>query len=580
MWCLRLSFQWIGHLVGFCLRGRTVASLGWAMSMAIGQGQSPLLPGPSDREAKIRQAAESTASNTMEGYFQPSLSMMERADFLLSPAILVQQAISRATNTARLDFEDICFDAVIESAPIFPAKRVLLFAEYRVSKHSYCVKISWAEPRGRSLVFPVYPVGLSIVSDAEAFRIGQEEFPQKNRSFSLPVGERGVFRFRYGDYPLANIRFAQSEMREFFKTMDLSCGDAEACIIEQVSPERSIEVGFNGNGIKIGLGGVTNWFRELPMRFPQGGRRVTIKSGPVDLDKSSIAMPERIEVYHAGNGRLFRSATLTHFRYVAANRPSMCQVSSLSATNLFLEYRDVLTKYWKYDSQQLTKQEIASIVSLRERLRADNSGEDLSSIRRLRGLTAHLELSRLLDDQKAVSDDFRNYLRILTKKELPDVVLTSGYDVIASSVLWGRYNEANELLDLWLGAAEKIKDLRVISQFAKENLHKKDFWAVSQVLNRVAAKSKIPNGTRFEFEASRFFAVMQIKDQLRDGIKIDAYSKAQLAWISSTTNPKQIDRLLVKSKSHASDLFSKIDRPSKAQTELAARLAAMNLSIE
>src|SRR5579859_7415858 len=59
------------------------------------QSLTPQAPGPiHPKEVDERKAAEAASAKQMSRVFAPSLETMERTDFLLTPALLMQEAIS------------------------------------------------------------------------------------------------------------------------------------------------------------------------------------------------------------------------------------------------------------------------------------------------------------------------------------------------------------------------------------------------------------------------------------------------------------------------------------------------------
>src|SRR5690349_2046696 len=105
----------------------------------------------------------------------------------------------------------IRFDASIVEVSPKTDRRITLFARYWVTPNTYTVRIIWAEPQGRALEFPGYPVGLALSSDTEKFRLIRDTYPVKEDVFSKPLGTREVLRSILGSYPNENIRFAESE---------------------------------------------------------------------------------------------------------------------------------------------------------------------------------------------------------------------------------------------------------------------------------------------------------------------------------------------------------------------------------
>ncbi len=173
------------------------------------------------------------------------------------------------------------------------------------------------------------------------FSVGQEASPAHDARFEKPLGSRGVLRHMFGDYPVADMRFAESEAlatRLVLShlepaqlpqgaqrgTVDVSLTDirnqpqpttarlkldgdsrrvtsiqfldSNQNTLKQVRyeydeeggmpqlrrqevflAEQTVLFGFRGEGVKVRLNGTTNVFRDLPMTHLKGGRRCTIQ---------------------------------------------------------------------------------------------------------------------------------------------------------------------------------------------------------------------------------------------------------------------------------------------------------------
>lgn len=102
------------------------------------------------------------------------------------------------------------FDVIMELNSSLRHTHVLIFARYWVAPDYYSVSVIWAEPH-TGLNYAVYPATLTITSDKQSFSMGHDIYPVYNSIYPKPLGERGVFRFMFGDYPIPNIRFADQE---------------------------------------------------------------------------------------------------------------------------------------------------------------------------------------------------------------------------------------------------------------------------------------------------------------------------------------------------------------------------------
>ena len=126
-------------------------------------------------------------------------------------SLVLLQSTGGAFAPSGTDVGPIRFDAVISLDPPISRTHMLVFARYWVASDYYEMAIVWAEPPGPGLRFPVYPVSLAVGSDASTFEMRHDIFSAYNTNFSKPVGPSGTFQYMYGDYPITNLRFSDSE---------------------------------------------------------------------------------------------------------------------------------------------------------------------------------------------------------------------------------------------------------------------------------------------------------------------------------------------------------------------------------
>jgi len=127
------------------------------------------------------------------------------------------------------------FDAIMELNSPRRDSHVLLFARYWVSPDFCCMAVDWAEPHGIGLDLSFYPPSLVIAGDEHGFSIAHDIKPEYVGSYKKPLGERGVFRCMYGDYPVHNLQFVEREVRVTqIRTCDIVGLDSSGRAGEQV----------------------------------------------------------------------------------------------------------------------------------------------------------------------------------------------------------------------------------------------------------------------------------------------------------------------------------------------------------
>ena len=103
------------------------------------------------------------------------------------------------------------FDCIMELNSMNLKTHVLLFVRYLVTPDSYKASIIWAEPHVSALNYSIYPPTTIIDSNDTNFSIRNEVNSQFNANYPKPIEKRDVFRFMFNDYPIGNIRFAETE---------------------------------------------------------------------------------------------------------------------------------------------------------------------------------------------------------------------------------------------------------------------------------------------------------------------------------------------------------------------------------
>lgn len=297
---------------------------------------------------------------------------------LLLSAAAAYGIVPKGTETGVLQF-----DAIVElNAQCFQT-HVLLFVRYWVSPRSYTVSIVWSEPHVGSLNFSTYPITMVIESDEQNFRISNDVLTRNNSVFSKPLGERGVFRYMFNDYPIGNIRFAEPEALEsriytndvgkvLGQTKDewqiidvqnsktekgidreiaklnlrvadgridaLKLLDAKDKLIKSVEyeysgqeggpmllrqnvvlAERPLTIGSKGKGIKLSIDGEERTYRDMGTMHHKGTRKCSVDYESTKLGDKLLALPTRVAVRTADEQKVLRSSRLFNFKRVELN---------------------------------------------------------------------------------------------------------------------------------------------------------------------------------------------------------------------------------------------------------------------
>ena len=276
------------------------------------------------------------------------------------------------------------FDGVIElnrySARSLLHDYTVMFARYWVARDYYSAAVVWAEPQSTDLFFAIRPPSLSVASSGQEFKVCHESIKKSNEPYKKPLGERGVFRYKFGSYPIGNVRFGEQEaLATRIYTADLkdwkevsqtggkelevsipaseangtrdvaklrvqaSAGhidsmelfDARQQLLKSISyeyaskggkaylrrqivtlPERPITVGFKGEGMKVTLDAKEYRYRELEAMHHAGGRRCIADYEPVGLGNKEVILPVRVTVRGGKDDQILRCVHLTNFKKV------------------------------------------------------------------------------------------------------------------------------------------------------------------------------------------------------------------------------------------------------------------------
>jgi hypothetical protein len=278
----------------------------------------------------------------------------------------------------------IQFDAIIELNRYSPDSLrqdyTMIFARYWVTRDYYNAAIVWAEPQSTDLFFAIHPPTLSFASNEQGFKVSHELKTKYNETFKKPLGERGVFRYKFGSYPIGDIRFAEQEAlaeriyttdlrgledanQTFGDMMDLSIQlpeggakryvsqlkvqtngeridslqlfNADEQLIKDISyeyeniggmnclrkltavlPERPIMVSFKGEGIKVTLDGKKYQYRDLEATHHVSGRICTVEYEFMQLGDKEVNLPVKVTVRNQKDGRILRCARMMNFELV------------------------------------------------------------------------------------------------------------------------------------------------------------------------------------------------------------------------------------------------------------------------
>ncbi len=497
---------------------------------------------------------------------------------LLWPGIVSPELIPRGTQVNMLSF-----DAILELTAPLAGTHVMLCARYWVSPKHYSVAVVWAEPGEGTLNFPTYPPALTIHSDEQEFSLSNQIGTQNHMRFAKPLGQRGVFRNKFNNYPLENIRFADPEAlasRIYVNDLDklavptehewrtleigncsdlkkrstevarldvrmsggrivaLKMMDANGQIIKSIEyeyskqegrwllagqnvllPERLLTVGYNRRGATVRIGDKEQTYKELPGWDHRGGRRCSVEYEPTKIDNGVLPLPACITVRHAETNAVLRTARMSNF------------VQLKQADE---EVEQAALQFGRFDDKELKIRELLSKYWQKDPDKTEDADAMLlKQIRahfenlHVKGKTLGEQLKHInmlmqldwIEAHDALKEHFRQYLAILTSNHLSEIVLAGGLHAIDTTIEWGQFPTADELSKEWIETVMGACDAESILRFAQVQIRSRHYWPIARLLGEC---SKAPQGwrqKRFEARALRCISLWELSEIIKDPSK-------------------------------------------------------------
>jgi len=538
--------------------------------------------------------------------------------------------------------DTIRFDAVLElNAPLL-GTNTLLFARYWVGTDCYSIGVIWAEPSLTGLNFPTKPMTLSVHSDRRSLSIASERQPSLTTTFTKPVGQRGVFQHKFNSYPLADLRFGDSESlasRLYFRDLrdvvqdtndrfstvdiatssggsdarsiakavvrrddssiaDLNLLDADNQVMKSIHyeyttyndkrllrketvllPETFLTVGFLGQGATITINGQKRTFKELPTLHHEGGRDCTIDYSPFTMEDRSLAVPASVVVRKADDRTVVRMAHMFNFVHL-----------KLTAD----EAEQAAQQFAHMDAEEQALQQLLERYWLKDS--NGIAGEDAATLKRLR---AHFEdvsprgkivgeqLKRLsllvqldwLQGDDAIQRHFREYLATLAANGLWETLVPAGCEMIDVTARWHRFTAADRMLEHWLDTVIAERDPASIRRYAESQGRRGRWWIAARLLEK-SLQSQDWGSAKLAGQVLRSKTLQKLNDALQTPYsgKVEA-AKAQVTWATSSCGAENVTKALHESLQQAGQTFSDLAEPSEEQKEFKSQLDAITKAL-
>lgn len=531
------------------------------------------------------------------------------------------------------------FDAIIElNAPIV-GTHVVLFARYWVAPTFYHVAIVWAEPYVGTINFPVFPITLAISSNKEQFQLSNQLDRRIDAVFAKPLGDRGVFVYRFNNYPLPNIRFAEREAitarlyasdwanagepNDGWAVIGLTRDSAKTAakrnirriralaIVDQTKvveildgggkllksityeyaqandgrilckenvllPATPMTVGFENKGLIVNVDGQEHTIRQFVTAHHAGGRKCTVDYERVRMGAKTLPLPENIDIRRNDTGYALRSARL--FNYV---RTDLTDEQCREAAERFCHLNDRESKHRefliKYWFRSPSHVNESDVKTLMElRGEFERIATKATTVgEELRRINMVIAIDLMLGDTDHVLQGFERYLTILRTSQLKQMVLTGGQCMIDTAVRWYQFAAADRLLEQWLDAAMPAHDPTTVLGFAQSRIRHGEYWVIAKLLERSLQSQDLAQA-RLAAEVLRCSLLYEIHQLFEKADYLKSEGAiAQLAWVASSCGIENLNKVLREALNEAKGTFAKVDNPTPKDKALNAELNRM-----
>jgi hypothetical protein len=334
-----------------------------------------------------------------------------------------------------------------------------------------------------------------------------------------------------------------------------------------------------GRGVTVTLGESKYQLKELPIQFHRGGRTADVEYIPVALESNILSLPESIRV-HSSSKRMSRSARLVDFRPMDLTYLQAQDAATKYAgfTQEHRDYRQLLVKYWKKNSSDVSVTDVVVLRRLREHFRHVPVGIQESIGEELRRFNILMELSRLLGDEHELERHFGRYLRALQRNALSELVLAGGYCAVNTSMLWLRPEEANRLLTVWVRAAVEACNIEDVLRFSNNEVQRGNLWCTAQLLEHFLRHSDFAPGTLFEIAALRCLALRELEKLIMNpNAKGNVVADAEIHLTRTLIGVDGLHDVAANSFADAQRTLKLVGTLTENQSKLKARLGLVTL---
>ena len=329
---------------------------------------------------------------------------------------------------------------------------------------------------------------------------------------------------------------------------------------------------------ELKIDGEERTYRDLGIMHHKGTRRCSVDYESTRLGDKSLALPVRVAVRTADEQKVLRSSCMLNFRQVELNADQVRK--SADAFSRFdkkdWKCREMLLKYWMKDAAEIEDEDLKTLRQLRTHFEkvsiiAKTAGEQLRRINML------LQIDWMLGDSEQLKKHFQQYLAILSANGLGRMVLVGGQYAIETTIRWGHFAAADDLLEKWVDRAIAVNDEEAILDFVESVILKNRFWTVARLLEKSLSSPEKWGQKRFNAESLRCMALHRLYEMLQNPDKVKkGLIMAQANWVLSSTSIDKLLGTLNESIADAQKTFANLAEPTPKQKALRAQLEKVN----
>jgi hypothetical protein len=338
-------------------------------------------------------------------------------------------------------------------------------------------------------------------------------------------------------------------------------------------PERPVIVGLRDDGVTVTFRGTTRKYRDFAAAYEKGGRYCLVDYQTVRWGSTEARLPARVEVRSSPDGPVLRTARFLDFQpttYTAEQAQRAAR--DFVAPNLeFRRLEQLSKKYAPPSTNVLSESDLTAAKDLRRNL-FGLSGQKATIGEELRRLSALAVLNNMLRDDRESERVYRRYLSLLAKNDLPSALLVGGSQAIRTACSSDRRELASRMLDHWVDAAATHIDVDTVLSLLKRQPCGLGDWEAMRLLTLLCSRASLDAHVRFQLAALRCLACARLRALL-----LSSGESSEAALACSMTNANQLARMQSESMLEARGHLMHIDQLDDSERALESKLRSLGM---